>query len=883
MACHTSAPCQATIGSLRTFYGYEVAEAAGAEGQIRLVSLQQSRLQQAGLTSVGLFAFLVVVLFSRFPSVLPSYPAVILAFAFWCVLPGWFLQRALFATRSTSIVERVAVAFVMSIAVASVQGLIGLRLHWSMEGFGLAFAAVAALATGLALLLRTAQADGDAQQDETETSGSSGPFPLAVLLVLLAIPLLAIFSSPWWEDGRVARDADDIVYATYAAEYQSYALDASEPFSDTRRGAFGRMQLNVWVVIQGLVGHSAGVEAFDLLQVYLPPIMTLLVIAALFALARGLFRNDQIALLACVLLIVYGGLDLSPHEGFGRNIFLRIGEDKMVASFILLPVGLLLSARYLERGGLHCYLGTLLAIAALFVTHPMGLMYLGATLAVLVLLQAGVVRSRASFARSGLLVAPWAVAGIGLFLGSTLGAGQVYHIGETFRRSFHIVDLSGDLIVGSYHLILHPFVLVAIPAAFVLWFLNRRLLGSQVLFASVVAPMAIMYVPPLATVFANVVNEEVVWRAHWMILAPLIIAYSLYTLARKIPPTGIQLAGARLSQRVAPLLLLLMVCAGALFVQEQFAIADNGAFYNRTSNTSLLPWTDGSITLGGVERAFSSEWRPPPTEEAMLEFLDDHAAPGSTVLLPLSISDRFFPAVLKDVNSVLFFGAPDREIREAFVYSFYAGSLDKLAPGRDVDTMLDALSVDYIIVPPRTSFDDDARSFADFDADDFDVELGEPELITAHSPLGVEYRAWAFGARGEERISGGEFTVPGDMDPSRATLEFVLEAAPVTPVAEDTSGRLVVTYFPVGGGETTSVVMDVRIKEGTQQGERIITRRPVRGTVEAGRSYRFIVSRLPNDPEDELAEDVLFAGLRVKYWPVTFVPVGDTGFSIYSR
>jgi hypothetical protein len=93
----------------------------------------------------------------------------------------------------------------------------------------------------------------------------------------------------------------------------------------------------------------------------------------------------------------------------------------------------------------------------------------------------------------------------------------------------------------------------------------------------------------------------------------------------------------------------------------------------------------------------------------------------------------------------------------------------------------------------------------------------------------------------------------------------------------------VVTYFPVGGGETTSVVMDVRVKGGTQQAERITTRRPVGGTVEAGRSYRFIVSRLPNDPADELGEDVLFAGLRVKYWPVTFVPVGDTGFSIYSR
>ena len=70
-------------------------------GRCRLVNVQQAKLQQAGLTGLGLFAVLVVLLFSRLPSVLPDYPAVIVAFAAWCVLPGWFLQRALFATKST--------------------------------------------------------------------------------------------------------------------------------------------------------------------------------------------------------------------------------------------------------------------------------------------------------------------------------------------------------------------------------------------------------------------------------------------------------------------------------------------------------------------------------------------------------------------------------------------------------------------------------------------------------------------------------------------------------------------------------------------------------------------------------------------------------------
>ena len=838
-----------------------------------MTDIQQARLQQAGLTALGLFAFLVVLLFSRFPSVLPGYPAVIVAFAFWCVLPGWFLQRAIFATRSTGLVERIAIAFLMSMAVASVPGLIGLRLHWSIEGFGLAYAAVAAVASGLSLLIGSAPADAtDAGDDEVESSGSSGPFPRTALLILIAIPLLAVLTAPWWEDGRVARDADDIIYATYIVEYQGEALDASEPFADTKRGAFGRMQFNVWVVIQGLLAQNAGVEAINLLHLYLPPIMTLLVVASLFALARGLFRENQIALLACVLLIVYGGLDLSPHEGFGRNIFLRIGEDKMVASFVMFPLGLLLSARYLERGGWRGYLGMLLAIAALFVTHPMALMFLGAVLAVLALLRVSAERSISSLARNLVVVAPLAVAGLGLFLSSTLGGGRVILIGEPFRRTFHIADLSGDQIIGSYHLLLHPFVLIAIPATLILWILSRRLLGSQVLFASAAVSLAIMYVPPVATMLADAVNEEVVWRAHWIIPVPLAIAYGLHTLASKIPPTGLRLADIRLSQQVASFLFLVMVCVAAFLVQEQYANTDNGAFYNRTSNTTLLPWTDGSITFGGIERAFSSDWRPPPAEAALLEYLKERAPPGSTVLMPPSLSDRFLSAVLRDVRSVSFPSAPNRELREALIFAYYN------ANGSDVDTMLDELGVDYIVGAPNTAIDDEIRRFASFDAEDFVVDLGEPELITFRAPGGDDFSAWAFGGRGEEKIGGVEFTIPADMDPSRPMLDLVLETAPAESVAEDAVVRLGITYYPASG-DFTDVVFNIRLEEGTLQGERIITRRRVNAPVEAGTLYRFTVSRLPNQ-----LNDVLFTGLILKYWSTTtYVPIGDTGFYIFER
>ena len=136
------------------------------------------------------------------------------------------------------------------------------------------------------------------------------------------------------------------------------------------------MQFNGWIVVETLLADNAGVEPFDLLINYLPPIMTLLAVAAMFTLAKGLFRSTRMALLAALFVLAYGALDLGAHESYGRNIFLRIGEDKMVASFILLPVGLLLGARFMAEPSRSAYLALLLVIVALFVTHPMALMFL---------------------------------------------------------------------------------------------------------------------------------------------------------------------------------------------------------------------------------------------------------------------------------------------------------------------------------------------------------------------------------------------------------------------------------------------------------------------------------------------------------------------------
>ena len=71
------------------------------------------------------------------------------AFIFWGVLPGWWLQRALVASRRAGPVEQVVLAFVMSKALAAAPGLLALRFHCSLEAFAMAYALMAAAVSGI--------------------------------------------------------------------------------------------------------------------------------------------------------------------------------------------------------------------------------------------------------------------------------------------------------------------------------------------------------------------------------------------------------------------------------------------------------------------------------------------------------------------------------------------------------------------------------------------------------------------------------------------------------------------------------------------------------------------------------------------------------------
>ncbi len=860
---------------------------------LKHLDTSSQRVGRAALVTAGGFAVYAGLLFTQLPSLLPGYPSVFVAFVLWLVVPGWLPQRALvcgrssavLAARDTSIVERVVLAFLFSMALAAIPGLLALRLHWTLDTFALAYATVAALAGGVSLLWSPGDEPAEAEPPASERGVRFAVWPL---WLLLAVPLLAMATSPWWAGDRIARDFDDTVYMGFVNEYTTGdGLDAAVPFQDLRPGQYGRMQLNVWLVGVALVADSADVEAIDLLHDYLPPIMTLLVVAAAFMLARGLSGSTRVALLASVFVLVYGALDLAPHEGYGRNIFLRIGEDKMVASYILLPAGLLLAARLVSAASVSNAIALLFAIAAVFVTHPMALIFLGIAAATLAVVHALSGRSTESLRTSALLIAPWVVVGIGLLASSRFGRERIL-LGDPFRRDFHVSEVLGGSIVANFHLILHPLMMAAVLVVVPLWFVSRRDLGRQVLLAAVAGALVFMFVPPVATLVADEVNEEAVWRLPWLIPVPIILAYAVHAGASWLAerwPRG-WFAGGQLV--VSPAYVLVAGVAAftvaAFLLQEHYAFSDEGAFYNRTSGTALVPWTDGSIFLGGVERMFSSDWRPGEDEAMVLAYLKENAEPGSTVLLPASVSTRFFPGVLDGIRPVDYQGAPLANERKFLTAVFQRGFVKS-----DVlDDAIEKYDIDLVIVRKHTLADVALRAFAEASAEEFEVMRGDPGNALGRDIDGNSYAAWAFDPDRVEQVGGVRFTVPDDIDPAGPQLDVLLRVAPPRDLLRDESVRMAVSYFePVEDGEELlsqdifDIVMDVPMPSNAVEGEVIRWLRTVNTEFHAGDVYDILVWRIPVTEEETFPFDVWFIGLELSYASADLNLIDGSDYYVY--
>lgn len=660
---------------------------------------------------------------------LPSYPAAILAFLIVVVLPGLILQRAVLTGAGIDPLTRLAVAPALGLALAAVPGFVALERHLDLGSFAVMHAAVAAAVCGLSLLIPSQTEEAPAPRRDLGCD-RAGP----LLVVMLGTVLLGVLAAPFWASDRVSGDFDDWTYLAYVREYlDTDQMNAEEPFLGTGESVNPRMRSNVWVVTEALIADVADVSPGDLLFEYLRPLLTVFAVLATYALARTLFRRTNVALLAAAFVLGYAFLDLAPHEGFGRNLFLRITEDKMVGAFLLFPTALVFLHRFAVRPSFAAFAGFALVVLALSVVHPVPLVFIAAAILSLGVLRTFVERGFRPLSAMGLLLVPVALASIWPFAQRQLLADVapgLFGTGAsaiTYRNEFHVVELGAGLLMGNYHMILHPLMIAAILSAPLVWLAARREVGNQLVLAVTVGALIVFFVPVLATPVADVMTPQTLWKMPWMVPVAPSLAFVTYEAAgrlarlrplRWLEDTSVR---SRLAYGLLPGLMVVAVLAVALAVQEQYLRLDGGAFYDWKSEESVIPGTEQSIFLGGLDRALSGTWRLNPYEEDLLTSMGESIPAGSVVLADSRDINHVIPGVLTETYPVDFGGTAGEGQRREDAEAFADGSLSPSQLG----AVVDRYGVTYIVVTEVSAANESVRNLS---RAEWEEEVGPYEI-----------------------------------------------------------------------------------------------------------------------------------------------------------
>jgi len=645
------------------------------------------RAARAALGGGAVLALLLLVLEARVFSRLAGYPASAVVFLTMIVLPGLLLHEALLPRSRADVIERFALAFPLGLAVAAPSGLLALWLNLSLETFLRLHIAVASIVAAGSLFVAPPAWRVWLSRTVRGWNGAS-----LILLLFLAVAVGGVLSSPSWGGARLARTFDEWRYMTYVNSYLQ--RDHIEPLHPVGVGeaAYPRMAINAWVVVQAGTARAAGVSAESIVLDDLTPILIVFALAATYTLAKGLFRRRMIALLAVAILLGYALIDMAHDEGLGATFLFRMSEDKMVGTYILFPLGLLLISRVFRRPQATAFAVFALICLALFVVHPQPLLFLGVASLALVLCQTATNRSWRSLL--------WPVA-LGVPLaGFMLAQFVVWHVLNTswptffkmtltWRESFKIVHLPGDMIMGNYHLLLHPLVLGALMLSPLIWWRARRSLPHQLLLAATIGWLPWFFVPPLTTIAARLASAELTARLPYMAPVAVVWAYAAYHALRFLRHRwrGVM----PVLWVAAPATAAALLLAGALLVQELYYPADGGAYYTWSNPVTIVPGTERSIFLGGKDRLLAGEWRIQPDERAVLDYLRRHAPEGAVVLAPDDIS-LHLPGALWQVRPAFSRGIIG-QWRQPRAMALYQGTLQ----GAALQAALDEAGVQYVI------------------------------------------------------------------------------------------------------------------------------------------------------------------------------------------
>jgi hypothetical protein len=502
---------------------------------------------------------------------------------------------------------------------------------------------------------------------------------------------------------------DTWIYLSWIREFlDGGRLASEEPFFGEAVG-LSRASINGWLLEQTALSRVSGVEPVDLVYRYLNPVLAVVALLAVYALARTLFKSEKAALLCgCVYaLFLLVNLD-ATRLTFGGEFASRLAEDKLATRYVFLPMALAFAAAFLESGKKAYFWCFAFVCCAVMAVHPIGLAVIGVAMAGFgVMRLAADPRGREAWARifaMGLAgtatVAVPAIAVLALTgkpLTAVLADSDINSGDPDVLRNMIFVQ-PGRLRIfefadGSYmmhpSLILDPTIAAAffVGFPFLLWRLKGSL-AAQMLLGTLYFTTVMVYVPPIATFLGDeVVLPGQLWRLAWPI--PLAAVLTLGWLGWE----ATRLVAARLGgtsrslARALPLLLVVALMAlswpsatnGIGLVRDHGELARTSGLY---PPDPIYPWFGEELTSPAVvlAREVQSVRIPAYSSEANVV-----SRRGSLVLRVFSALDKRAPGEIEVPRGTL-------DVRE-----FFGGT----TLGRKVE-ILRRHRVDYVMVERGT-------------------------------------------------------------------------------------------------------------------------------------------------------------------------------------
>jgi len=289
----------------------------------------------------------------------------------------------------------------------------------------------------------------------------------------------------------------------------------------------------------------AGVEPVDVYSFYLPPLLLVMSLLAFYSLARELFKNRNVALLATLIQVLYCVSSIGAHDWIGQGFFDRIVEDKFLIWLLILPVAVLFMLKYLSSGKGKHLLPLALSAAVLGLTHPMGLVQCGISFASFALVHLLFNLERGKSIRFLVIFIPLLLFLLVPLVQRQMMATQVT-AGPAFdyaggvesqfilsRTRLWIFSALENQYMAHPHLVAHPLTVLAILLTPLLIQYIRKSVAAQFLFSNMAVPLLVLYNPITAPLLGRLITPWLLWRVSWVLPVSLTVSFFLYKIIRR--------------------------------------------------------------------------------------------------------------------------------------------------------------------------------------------------------------------------------------------------------------------------------------------------------------------------------------------------------------